>query len=172
MALSCGWPDGQPCGLPTRPPPGRRLPTSSTGPHHHIRRKTRGKQQSPSPRCGIRPQVKFTTEVFNPLRPTRSLQSSPRNPASDRNRSRSRNHRSRSPKYALGMPVDLLTPADLPARFRARCSPKPGPCDASYSTGRLSRAYRAGRSGRMQFHRRHDLSQTSLRLGGQHCAFA
>jgi hypothetical protein len=25
-----------PCGLPTRPPTGRRLPTSSTGPHHHV----------------------------------------------------------------------------------------------------------------------------------------
>ncbi len=33
-AFTCGWPDGQPCGLPTRPPTGRRLPTSSTGPHH------------------------------------------------------------------------------------------------------------------------------------------
>lgn len=38
--------------------------------------------------------------MLNPLKPTQSLQSSPRNLASNQNRSRSRNHRSRSPKYA------------------------------------------------------------------------
>ncbi len=39
-------------------------------------------------------------EVLNTLKSTPSLQSNPRNPALDLNRSRSRNHRSRSPKYA------------------------------------------------------------------------
>ena len=39
-AFTCGWPDGQPCGLPMRPPTGRRLPTSSTGPHHRRSRST------------------------------------------------------------------------------------------------------------------------------------
>jgi hypothetical protein len=47
-----------------------------------------------------------SSEAFTPAKATPLLQSSSRNPAPDRNRSRSRNHRSRSPKYAIV--TDLL----------------------------------------------------------------
>ncbi|MEO8748115.1 MAG: hypothetical protein ABI379_10755 [Rhodanobacter sp.] len=44
-----------------------------------------------------------TLELATTLKPSSSLQSLPRNPASPPNRSRSRNHRSRSPKYAFAL---------------------------------------------------------------------
>ena len=71
-----GW--TTPAGLPTRPPTGRRLPTSSTGPHHHGQRKAR---QTHSLRSTI---ADFTPARKGALQPNdqpSSLQSSSRNPA-------------------------------------------------------------------------------------------
>ena len=67
------------------------------------------KTQSPLTLEGITPQFTSTTEALHQTTSTSAIQSNPRNPATDPNRSRCRNHRSRSPKYARDEAIRIAT---------------------------------------------------------------
>ena len=66
-ALTCGWPDGQPCGLPTRPTTGRRLHTSSTGLHHDRPNRARQECKGPVRRSGLASRHDSTSGAASPL---------------------------------------------------------------------------------------------------------
>ena len=65
-ALTCGWPHGQPCGLPTRPPTGRRLRTSSTGLHHDRSNWARQELKTQARRSGLGNPTPIKTEAPHP----------------------------------------------------------------------------------------------------------
>ena len=113
-----------PAGCPRGPPTGRRLPTSSTGPYHHGRRRAR---QTPSLRPTIGhvppPEKEPSNRTTNP-HPYNLHRATP---AHHSNRSRSRNHRSRSPKYALACAPSSnssigSSACPLPAKTRLICA--------------------------------------------------
>jgi len=66
-ALTCGWPDGQPCGLPTRPTTGRRLHTSSTALDHDRPNRARQECKGPVRRSGLASRHDSTSGAASPL---------------------------------------------------------------------------------------------------------
>jgi len=100
--------DGQPRGLPTRPPTCRRLPASSTGPDH--RRFRRASNTSNSPCAAQVSQARQRPPRTPPTSPPTLIPtiSNAQNQHRAPNRSGSRNHRSRSPRYTMRRSCDCL----------------------------------------------------------------